>query len=133
MSLPRAGRLCAAQILAELGDVRERYPTDDQLAAEAGVCPVTYQSGKSRSVTFRWACNHRLRRAVTCLADNSRHACPWAASRYTAARARGCDHPHAVRILARAWIRVLWRLWTDRCVYDPAQHRAAVAFNTARG
>jgi transposase len=133
MSLPRAGRLCAAQILAELGDVRERYPTDDQLAAEAGVCPVTYQSGKSRSVTFRWACNHRLRRAVTCLADNSRHTCPWAASRYTAARARGCDHPHAVRILARAWIRVLWRLWTDRCVYDPAQHRAAVAFNTARG
>jgi transposase len=133
MSLPRAGRQCAAQILAELGDVRERYPSDDQLAAEAGVCPVTYQSGKHRSVTFRWACNHRLRRAITCLADNSRHACPWAASRYAAARARGCDHPHAVRVLARAWIRVLWRLWTDRSLYDPAQHRAALAFNTAGG
>ena len=66
MSLPRAGRICAAQILAELGDVRERFPSDNQLAAEAGVCPVTYQSGKTRSVTFRWACNHRLRRAITC-------------------------------------------------------------------
>jgi transposase len=41
MSFPRAGRVCAAQILAELGDVRERFPTEGQLAAEAGVCPVT--------------------------------------------------------------------------------------------
>jgi transposase len=133
MSLPRAGRQCAAQILAELGDVRERFPTEDQFAAEAGVCPVTYESGKHRSVTFRWACNHRLRRAITCLADNSRHACPWAASRYAAARARGCDHPHAVRILARAWTRVLWRLWVDRTTYDPARHRAAITLNPPKG
>lgn len=133
MSLPRAGRVCAAQILAELGDVRERFSSDDQLAAEAGVSPLTYQSGKSRSVAFRWACNHRLRRAITCLADNSRHASRWAASVYAAARARGCDHPHAVRILARAWTRVLWRLWTDRTTYDPGRHHAALAFTTPQG
>ena len=48
MSFPRAGRICAAQILAELGDVRERFASDDHLAAEAGVAPVTYQSGKNR-------------------------------------------------------------------------------------
>jgi transposase len=125
MSLPRAGCICAAQILAELGDVRERFATPEQLAAEAGVVPVTYESGKSRAVTFRWACNHRLRRAITCLADSSRHASPWAASMYHAARKRGCDHPHAVRILARAWTRVLWRIWTDGTTYDPAIHVAA--------
>ncbi len=78
MSFPRAGRINAAQILAELGDVRERFQTEEQLAAEAGVCPVTYESGKSRGVAFRWACNHRLRAAVTTWADNSRHASPWA-------------------------------------------------------
>jgi transposase len=133
MSLPRAGRVCAAQILAELGDARQRFPNDAQLAAEAGVAPVTYESGKHRSVTFRWACNHRLRCAITCFADNSRHASPWAARVYAAARTRGCDHPHAIRILARAWIRVLWRMWTDRSTYDPARHRAALAFNTAGG
>jgi len=133
MSLPRAGRVCAAQILAELGDVRERFTTDAQLAAEAGVAPLTYQSGKSRSVTFRWACNHRLRRALTCFADNSRHASRWAAAVYARARTRGCDHPHAIRILARAWTRVLWRLWIDRCTYDPARHHAALAFNTPGG
>jgi transposase len=125
MSLPRAGCICAAQILAELGDVPERFTSAEQLAAEAGVVPVTYESGKSRAVTFRWACNHRLRRAITCLADNSRHASPWAASVYYAARKRGCDHPHAVRILARAWTRVLWRLWTDGSLYDPTLHSAA--------
>jgi transposase len=133
MSLPRAGRLCAAQILAELGDVRERFQTHHQLAAEAGVCPVTHASGKSRGVVFRWACNKRLRAAVTCFADNSRHASPWAADVYRRARQRGCDHAHAVRILARAWIRVLWRAWKDREIYDPDRHAAARAFAQPQG
>lgn len=125
MSFPRSGRLNAAQLLSELGSVRERFNSEDQLAAEAGVCPVTHQSGKSRSVAFRWACNHRLRRAVTTWADNSRHASPWAATLYARARTRGLRHPHAVRILARAWIRVLWRAWHNHRPYDPTQHRAA--------
>ncbi len=134
MSFPRAGRICAAQILAELGSVRERFDSDVQLAAEAGVAPVTYQSGKSKAVTFRWACNHRLRAALTCLADNSRHASAWAARLYAQARARGCDHPHAIRILTRAWVRVLWRAWIDRKPYNPAQHQGAcLAFQTTQG
>jgi len=125
MSFPRAGRICAAAILAELGDVRERFPTEDQLAAEAGVCPVTHASGKSRGVVFRWACNKNLRVAVTCFADNSRHASAWAAAIYAKARARGCKHPHAIRILARAWIRVLWRAWNNGKTYDPSKHAGA--------
>lgn len=133
MSFPRAGRVCAAQILAELGDVRERFPSDDQLAAEAGVAPVTYASGKSKAVTFRWACNHRLRAALTCLADNSRHANAWAANVYVKAKTRGCDHPHAIRILARAWLRVIWRAWTDHLSYDPGRHGNAVALQTYGG
>jgi transposase len=134
MSFPRAGRICAAQILAEIGSVRERFDSDEHLAGEAGVAPVTYQSGKSKAVTFRWACNHRLRAALTCLADNSRHASAWAAHVYAQARARGCDHPHAIRILARAWLRVIWRAWQDRKPYDPTQHRAAqLLLKTAGG
>jgi transposase len=125
MSFPRAGRICAAGILAELGDVRERFPTEDQLAAEAGVAPVTHASGKSRGVVFRWACNKNLRSAITCFADNSRHASGWAAGIYARARQRGCQHAHAVRILARAWVRVLWRAWQDGVTYDPSKHKAA--------
>lgn len=134
MSFPRAGHICAAQILAELGSVRERFDSHEHLAAEAGVSPVTYASGKHKAVVFRWACNHRLRRALTTLADNSRHASAWAADVYAKARSRGCDHPHATRILARAWLRVLWRAWVDRRPYDPALHgRLQSALKTAGG
>lgn len=126
MSFPRAGRICAAQILAEPGDVRERFPTEHQLAAEAGVCPVTHASGKSRGVVFRWACNKNLRLAITCFADNSRHASAWAATIYRKARDRGCKHPHAVRILARAWVRILWRAWQNGTTYNPEHHRGAM-------
>jgi hypothetical protein len=86
---------------------------------------VTRASGKHRGVVFRWACNKRLRQALTMWADNSRHASAWAAAVYAHARARGCDHPHAIRIQARAWVRVLWRCWQDRRPYDITQHRAA--------
>jgi transposase len=133
MSFPRSGRVCAAQILAELGTVRERFPTEAQLAAEAGVAPVTFQSGKRRSVVFRFACNHRLRRAICCFADQSRHANPWAADVSHRARSRGCDHPHAIRILARAWVRILWRAWVSNTPYDPRSHRSAAALNATTG
>lgn len=125
MSFPRSGRINAAQILAELGNDRLRFASEEHLAAEAGVAPVTYASGKHRGVGFRWACNKRLRLALTTFADNSRHASPWAADVYRRARARGCDHPHAIRILARAWVRVLWRCWQDRTLYNPLSHRGA--------
>ena len=124
-SLPRSGAVNAAQLLAELGDERGRFASPELLAAEAGVAPVTRTSGKRRAVVARWACNKRLRQAVTTFADNSRHASAWAAAIYARARARGCRHPHAIRILARAWLRVLWRCWQDRHPYDVRHHRAA--------
>jgi transposase len=129
-SFPRTGSVNAAQILAELGDDRARFASFEQLAAEGGVSPVTYASGKHRSVACRYACNKRLRQALTTWADNSRHASPWAASVYRLARMRGCDHPHAVRILARAWVRVLWRCWQERVPYDPHCHGRALPFLT---
>lgn len=124
-SLPRSGRINAAQMLAEWGDCRQAYETPDSVAALAGACPVTKASGKHRSVSFRWACNTRFRNAMCTFADNSRHASPWAADIYTRARATGKDHPHAVRILARAWIRVIWRCWNNHTAYNPDLHGAA--------
>ena len=73
---------------------------------------------------FRWACDKRLRNHLAVLADTTRHWHPWAHDVYRRASARGHDHPHAIRILGRAWTRVLWRCWQDRVPYDPTQHRA---------
>ena len=124
-SLPRSGQINAAQVLAEWGDSRAAYDSPDAVAALAGVTPVTKASGKYRAVHFRWACNKHLRKAITCFADNSRHASPWAADVYARAIARGHDHPHAVRVLARAWIRVIYRCWIDGVPYDPNKHGGA--------
>jgi transposase len=71
---------------------------------------------------FRWAVNRQLRDAFCDFAADSRHASPWAAGIYADARARGKDHPHAVRILARAWSYIIWRCWQDGTAYDPAKH-----------
>jgi transposase len=90
--------LCAAAMLAEIGDSRQRYPTYRALAADAGQCPVAVESGKSKHAQFRWACDHRLRDAFATLADSSRHHNPWAADIYQRARARRRQphprHPH---------------------------------------
>lgn len=92
--------------------------------AETGVVPVTRASGKSRSVAFRFAANRRARLALTTFADNSRHSSDWAAKIYNDARARQKRHPHAVRILARAWLRVMRACRRDGSCYDPVTHRA---------
>jgi transposase len=123
-SLPRSGTIRAARLLAEIGDCRGRFPSPDSLACLAGVAPSTRQSGKMRSVGFRWACDKQLRDAVCDFANDSRHANPWAAALYNRARARGHDHPHATRILARAWLHIIWHCWQTNSPYQPTRHRA---------
>lgn len=130
-SLPRSGRVRAARLLAEIGDCRARFPTPESLACLAGAAPSTRQSGKSRVVGFRWACDKQLRDAVNNFAADTRHANPWAADLYNRARARGHDHPHAVRILARAWLHIIWHCWQDHAAYNPDNHRALQRVLTA--
>jgi len=123
-SLPRAGRLRAAALLAEIGDRRERFPTAESLACLAGATPSTRQSGQHRAVSFRYTCDKKLREALVDFAQDSRRSNPWAEELYRRARARGKSHPHAVRILARAWVAVIWRCWQEGVPYDPARHGA---------
>lgn len=130
-SLPRSGQINAAQMLAEWGDARQAYDSPDAVAALAGLSPVTNASGKHHAVHFRWACNKRFRVAMTTFADNSRHSSDWAADIYTRARARGHDHPHAIRVLARAWTRVIYRCWQTHTPYDPNLHGAARILQSA--
>ncbi|MFL6142954.1 MAG: IS110 family transposase [Labedaea sp.] len=123
-SLPRSGTVRAARLLAEIGDARGRFPTPESLACLAGVAPSTRQSGKVEIACFRWGADKQLRDAVCDFAGDSRRANPWANHLYQQARARGHDHPHAVRILARAWLYVIWHCWHTNTPYDPAQHGA---------
>lgn len=122
--LPRVGQLSHAQLLAELGPILDRASSAEHAAAQAGAAPVTRASGKTSSVHFRLAANHRARQALHIFADNARHSSPWAAKLYADARARGKRHPQAVRVLGRAWLRVIWACWHTNTAHDPAKHRA---------
>ena len=114
--------ICAATILSEIGDCRARYPHRDAIAADSGQAPVAKESGKRKHAKFRWACNKRLRNALSTLAHSTRMWNPWAAARYAAARARGHNHRRALRTLGRAWTRIIWRCWTTHTQYDPTRH-----------
>jgi transposase len=106
--------ICAATLLAEIGDCRARYPTADALAGDAGQAPIAIESGKRKIGAFRWGCDHRLRSAFGTLSNTTRHWHPSAADHYARAIARGHDHPRAIRTLGRAWCRVIWRCRQDR-------------------
>src|ERR1039458_9225366 len=130
-SLPRSGCVRAATLLAEIGDCRARFPSPESLAALAGAVPSTRRSGKHLAVTFRWACDKKLRNAIIDFAQDTPRANPWAAAIYRRHRARGHTHPHASRVLARAWVYVIWRCWQDRVAYQPERHRALQALRVA--
>jgi transposase len=116
--------LCAATLLAEIGDSRARYPHREAIAAQAGSAPVAVESGKRKNAKFRWACNHRLRNALQTLAQSIRRWNPWAADLYNAARARGHNHRRALRTLGRSLARIIWKCWQTHTPYDPKRHPA---------
>jgi transposase len=122
-ALPGVGTINLAQLLAEVGPILDRVDSTEQAATECGAAPVTRASGKTTGVYFRWAANTRARKATTAFAHNSRMQSPWAAKLYADARGRGKRNPHATRIVARAWLRVIWACWHTGTPNEPEIHR----------
>jgi hypothetical protein len=125
--LPGVGMINLAQLLAEVCPILDRVDSAEQAATECGAAPVTRASGKTSGVYFRWAANTRARKAITSFAHNARLRDSWAAKLYADARGRGKRHPHATRIVARAWLRIIWACWTTQQPYDPSRHRTSTS------
>ncbi len=121
-SLPGAGQLLEPALLGKLGDDRGRFPTPAVLQAVAGTCPVTRQSGKSRGVRMRWACDREFRDIVQQWARLTLDVSPWAAAYYHAVRPNCQSDNEAIRRLANRWLAILWKLWQDRQPYDQQLH-----------
>ncbi len=124
--LPRIGSANHAQVLGETGPMLERGATPEQLACEVGMAPVTKASGRARNVAFRRAANLKARQAFVVFVNNSRFDNPWAAEVYRSARERGKRHPHAIRILGRAWLRAIHACWRTNTAYQPHHHHAKI-------
>ncbi len=125
-SLPGIATTTVGGLIANLGHLNS-YSAAEDLQAAAGLVPVVHQSGKYAATLFRRACNKDLRRVLTLFADLSRRVDPWAANIYDAARKRNKRHQHALRILARAWTLVIFRMVKDRSAYDPKLRRRQAA------
>lgn len=121
-SLPGAGPKIAPRLLGELGNDPSRFGTHQSLQCYGGSAPVTRQSGKTRSVFFRRACNKRLRQTLHYWADKSRDKCAWAEVFYQRKREQGQNHAAALRCLANRWIEILWKMWHTHSRYDEALH-----------
>jgi transposase len=121
-SLPGAGEKIAPRLLAELGADREVFNDPEALQCYAGAAPVTKQSGRSRYVVIRRACNMCLRATVHLWADRSRIKAPWADAYYQQKRRQGHGHASALRNLGMRWLNILWKMWMERTVYDGDRH-----------
>ena len=122
-SLPRSGQINAAQMLAEWGDCREAYD-EPRFGGRSRRCEPGHQAvgqvplggvplGVQQALPQR---DHDLRRQLPPRQPLGRRRVrrpPSSAATTT---------PTPVRILARAWIRVIYRCWLDRVPYDPALH-----------
>jgi transposase len=125
-SLPGAKDKLGPRLLAELGSVRAEYPDADALLCQAGVSPVSYQSGQVEKCRLRRACNKVLRATVHLWVNGSRLTCAWAQAYYERKRAEGHSHASALRCLGKRWLKILWRLWQDHKPYDQTVHEAAL-------
>jgi transposase len=117
-SLPGAGKRLAPRLLAEWGDDRSRYADANSVQTLAGTAPVPFESGKYAKAHKRFACLKPLRNALHQFAWQSTLQEEWAASYYQRKRAEGKSHSMAVRALANIWVRIIYRLWHNKTVYQ---------------
>jgi len=121
-SLPGAGDKIAPRLLSEIGDDRVLFPDAQGLQCLAGTAPVSFQSGQIHRVHLRRQCNKSLRNAVHLWANLSREFCPWAETYYKALRAKGKSHACALRALGQRWLKIVWKMWQTRTLYDADLH-----------
>jgi transposase len=121
-ALPGAAEVFAPRLLCAFGEDRDRYRDAKELQRYAGVAPVTEQSGNSHWVHWRFKCPTFLRQSVVEWAAQTIPRSFWAGAFYAQQRARGASHQAALRALAFKWIRILFRCWQDRTLYDESKY-----------
>jgi transposase len=125
-SLPGAGPVFSARLLAAFGERRERFPNAAALQMLTGIAPVTERSGNKHWVHWRWACPKFLRQSFVEWTAETVTRSFWARAFYDSHRAKGASHNATIRALAFKWIRILFRCWVDRTPYDESRYLLAL-------
>ena len=125
-ALPGAGPSLAPRLLVAFGEQRDRFDSAAALQKYAGIAPVTERSGKKHWVHWRWQCSTFLRQTFVEWAAQTINKSFWAGAYYRQQRAKGCRHQAAIRALAFKWIRILYRCWQTRTLYNESVYLKAL-------
>ena len=125
-SLPGAGTVLAPRLIAAMGSQRDRFCSAAEVHCYTGIAPVLQRSGKKHWTHIRRACSKFVRQTFHEWAGHSIASSDWARAYYEQQRSRGQDHHAAVRALAFKWIRIVFRCWKDRQLYDEQIYQNAV-------
>lgn len=121
LSLPGVGTHVASTLLSEAYEHIEARDITG-LRAVTGVAAVTIQSGKSRRVVMRRACNARLRNAMHYWASTSIQNDAHMRAYYDRLRKQGLTYARALRGLAEHLLRILIGALQSGTVYDPKRY-----------
>lgn len=127
LSLPGAGSILAAKLLSIFGDNTDRFHSANSVQGLYGTAPRNYQSGPYERVIMRKSCNHYGRDILYKFAFSSMLFSKWARAYYDRQRAIGKHHTAAVRALSNKWVRVIFKLWKDKIIYDESIKNEAAA------
>jgi transposase len=106
LSQPGVGDIVAATVLAEAYQplVHRNYHV---LRTCGGIAPVTRQSGDTRNISMRYACNHRLRQAFHWWGNTACQRDPKAHALYVEHRRMNHSHARAVRAVMDRRLNIL--------------------------
>ncbi len=108
-SLPGAGPLVTAKLVAEAGDV-SRFRSADAFAMLAGVAPIPASSGQVSRMRLNRGGNRQLNRALFSIAFAQARTYPPAQAFVARKRAEGKSWREAIRALKRHLARAVFRL-----------------------
>ena len=121
-SLPGVGDRLAPELTAALGpkdsDSQSRFECAEEIMKLSGCVPVTRESGKWKTVSFRYACVKNLRRTFRDWAFASLEQSGWARAYYDFYKAMNMPHSTILRNLGKKWARILFALWSQGTIYD---------------
>jgi len=125
LSIPGVGKLTAASIIGEIGDIH-RFPTTKQLVAYAGLDPSVYQSGRFK------ATNNKISKRGSTYLRKSLYQATTAAVRkvkgkpnnqllydyYTQKREQGKPYKVAVIATSNKLLRTIYGVWKNNEMFE---------------
>jgi len=125
-TLPGAGPSLAPRLLVAFGEQRERFISATEVQKYSGIAPVTERSGQKSWIHWRWQCPTFLRQTFVEWAAQTINKSYWAGLFYYQQRAKDGTYQAAVRALAFKWIRILYRCWKTKTLYDETRYLKAL-------